>query len=72
MRSNQRRDKRIGVCITSAPLAQTMEHVKSQGVEIVEGPVERTGAVGKILSFYFRDPDGNLVEVVKKDRPGIR
>ncbi|TMH21751.1 MAG: VOC family protein, partial [Betaproteobacteria bacterium] len=33
------------------------------GVAIVEGPVERTGAAGPILSIYFRDPDRNLIEV---------
>jgi catechol 2,3-dioxygenase-like lactoylglutathione lyase family enzyme len=32
-------------------------------VEIEEGPVTRTGALGPMTSFYFRDPDGNLVEV---------
>ena len=33
------------------------------GVEIIEGPVEREGAAGTIRSVYFRDPDGNLIEV---------
>jgi catechol 2,3-dioxygenase-like lactoylglutathione lyase family enzyme len=40
-----------------------MLHVRSCGVAIEEGPVERTGATGPIRSFYFRDPDGNLIEV---------
>jgi catechol 2,3-dioxygenase-like lactoylglutathione lyase family enzyme len=35
----------------------------AEGVAIIEGPVERTGATGAILSIYFRDPDGNLIEV---------
>ena len=33
------------------------------GVEIIEGPVERTGASGPITSVYIRDPDQNLIEV---------
>jgi catechol 2,3-dioxygenase-like lactoylglutathione lyase family enzyme len=49
--------------ITDAPLTQVMEHVQACGVAILEGPVERTGAVGRMLSVYFRDPDRNLIEV---------
>jgi catechol 2,3-dioxygenase-like lactoylglutathione lyase family enzyme len=49
--------------ITAMPLAAAMAHVRGQGVEILEGPVERTGATGQLLSFYFRDPDSNLIEV---------
>jgi catechol 2,3-dioxygenase-like lactoylglutathione lyase family enzyme len=33
------------------------------GVPVELGPVERTGALGSMLSVYFRDPDQNLVEV---------
>jgi catechol 2,3-dioxygenase-like lactoylglutathione lyase family enzyme len=40
-----------------------MEHVISNGIEVLEGPIQRTGAVGPITSVYFRDPDGNLIEV---------
>jgi catechol 2,3-dioxygenase-like lactoylglutathione lyase family enzyme len=32
-------------------------------VTVEEGPVQRTGALGPIRSLYFRDPDGNLLEV---------
>ena len=33
------------------------------GVEIIEGPVARTGATGRLRSIYIRDPDGNLIEL---------
>lgn len=49
--------------ITASPIAEVVDHLKASGVEILEGPVQRTGALGPISSIYFRDPDGNLVEV---------
>jgi catechol 2,3-dioxygenase-like lactoylglutathione lyase family enzyme len=49
--------------ITEVPPERIVEHLASCGVELVEGPVARTGAVGRIESVYFRDPDANLVEV---------
>ena len=49
--------------ITTTDLSAAMQHVASLGVVITEGPVKRTGAQGPITSFYFRDPDGNLIEV---------
>ena len=49
--------------ITDVALEVAMAHVRDQGVDILEGPVDRTGARGPIVSFYFRDPDLNLIEV---------
>ena len=49
--------------ITDTPLRDVMQHLHSCGVAVLEGPVERTGAVGAITSVYFRDPDFNLIEV---------
>lgn len=49
--------------ITSAPLAEVESHLSACNVEVIEGPVRRTGATGPLLSVYFRDPDMNLVEV---------
>jgi len=49
--------------ITAMPLDAAMAHVRAQGVEIIEGPVDRTGAKGPLRSFYFRDPDSNLIEI---------
>src|ERR1700687_631178 len=36
--------------ITSVPVAQVIEHLRGCAVEILEGPVTRTGATGTILS----------------------
>ena len=51
--------------ITETPIQDAAAHVRSCGVEIIEGPVPKTGAKGPIDSIYFRDPDGNLIEVSK-------
>jgi len=55
--------------ITERDLAEVRAHLESVGVAIVLGPVKRTGAEGAMTSLYFRDPDGNLVEVSRYDRP---
>lgn len=52
--------------LSDTPLEQAMRHVRECGVNIIEGPVPRTGARGKIMSFYFYDPDGNLIEVANQ------
>lgn len=49
--------------ITEDPLDHVIATLVKHGVAIVEGPVERTGAMGTIRSVYVRDPDGNLVEI---------
>ena len=49
--------------ITSVPLHEVIAHLSSCHVTVIDGPVQRTGAVGLILSVYFRDPDMNLIEV---------
>jgi catechol 2,3-dioxygenase-like lactoylglutathione lyase family enzyme len=49
--------------ITATPITEVVAHLKSWNVRILEGPVQRTGATGPILSVYFRDPDLNLIEV---------
>jgi catechol 2,3-dioxygenase-like lactoylglutathione lyase family enzyme len=49
--------------ITEFPLEEVMAHLRFCNVQIIEGPVSKTGARGSLLSVYIRDPDGNLVEV---------
>ncbi len=49
--------------IAQTPLTDVIAHLKACEVEIIQGPQERVGALGTINSVYFRDPDGNLIEV---------
>ncbi|MGZ8255526.1 MAG: VOC family protein [Burkholderiaceae bacterium] len=49
--------------VAQGELGAVIAHLKSCDVPILEGPVKRTGAIGPILSVYFRDPDMNLIEV---------
>jgi catechol 2,3-dioxygenase-like lactoylglutathione lyase family enzyme len=49
--------------ITEQPIENVVARLGEHGVEVDEGPVERTGALGPMTSVYFRDPDRNLIEV---------
>ena len=49
--------------IVDTPLSEAIEHLERCDVAVIDGPVARTGATGKIVSVYFRDPDGNLIEI---------
>jgi catechol 2,3-dioxygenase-like lactoylglutathione lyase family enzyme len=49
--------------IVTEPLSVVQAELTAAGVVIEEGPVERTGAQGPLLSLYVRDPDANLVEL---------
>ena len=49
--------------LTDTPVTEVVAQLEREGIEIVAGPGERAGATGPILSVYFKDPDGNLVEV---------
>ena len=56
--------------ISESPLADVIAELKANGVVIVEGPVPKTGALGPMMSVYFRDPDGNLIEVSNYEAAG--
>jgi catechol 2,3-dioxygenase-like lactoylglutathione lyase family enzyme len=49
--------------VVDEPIEAVRTELVAHGVEIEEGPVERTGATGPILSVYLRDPDRNLIEL---------
>lgn len=49
--------------VTTWALSDVIAHLRGEGIEIVEGPVPKTGAAGAMTSVYFTDPDGNLIEI---------
>ena len=49
--------------IASVSVEEVMRKLQAHGIPILEGPVAKTGARGRIRSVYVRDPDLNLVEI---------
>lgn len=49
--------------ITNKPIEQVIKGLLQRNVKVLEGPVERTGAISRLRSIYIRDPDQNLIEI---------
>ncbi|MDR0228559.1 MAG: VOC family protein [Flavobacteriaceae bacterium] len=49
--------------IVEENVEQIIMELQQKGIEIVQGIVSRTGALGEIQSIYLRDPDDNLIEL---------
>lgn len=52
--------------LTSTPVDQLKVELQRRDIEVVLGPIERTGAQGLIQSIYVYDPDENLIELANK------
>ena len=49
--------------IASISMSEVLANLSRENWAIIDGPVPRTGATGKIMSVYVRDPDYNLIEI---------
>jgi catechol 2,3-dioxygenase-like lactoylglutathione lyase family enzyme len=49
--------------IVSISMLDLIEMLTKQNIEIITGPIQRTGATTLLNSIYIRDPDGNLLEL---------
>jgi catechol 2,3-dioxygenase-like lactoylglutathione lyase family enzyme len=49
--------------ISEGEIENVIETLRSQRIAIEVGPVDQTGARGRMRSVYLRDPDRNLIEV---------
>lgn len=58
--------------VADQPLNDIISALKDRGVNIIEGPVARTGATGPIRSIYLRDPDLNLIEICEYSKDSAR
>lgn len=56
--------------VTGEPVEAIRLILEQSGIDIIEGPLRRTGAKGELSSIYFRDPDGNLIELAN-EIPGV-
>ena len=49
--------------IVTVSAEEIAKHLTVCGITILEGPVQKQGALGQMSSVYCRDPDGNLIEI---------
>jgi hypothetical protein len=49
--------------IAEGDIYEIKDELVAKGCEIVEGVVERNGALGRMESVYVRDFDKNLIEI---------
>ena len=57
--------------LSDTPIEEILQFLKQKEIKVIDGPVNRTGATGPIVSVYFEDPDANLIEVANPQCQGF-
>ena len=52
--------------LSPTPLEAWSTYFEACGQQVIDGPVQRSGALGPLVSIYIRDPDGNLLEIANQ------
>jgi catechol 2,3-dioxygenase-like lactoylglutathione lyase family enzyme len=53
--------------LTDRPLPEIRQRLGALGHPVIAGPVAQPGATGPLMSIYTRDPDGNLIEIARRE-----
>ena len=54
----------LDICfISKKKVSYWQNKLLKNNINLIEGPLERSGATSKIISIYCHDPDGNLIEI---------
>ena len=54
----------IDICFLSdLSIQEWIERFELHNIPMENGPVQKTGATGPLMSIYVRDPDGSLIEI---------
>ena len=54
--------------ITTWTPQAVLTYLQAECIDLLEGPVIKSGTLGPIISIYFNDPDTNLIEVSSYER----
>jgi catechol 2,3-dioxygenase-like lactoylglutathione lyase family enzyme len=65
--SGHRRRRDLCLITTWTPQA-VRTHLQAECIDLLAGPVIKSGTLGPIISIYFNDPDTNLIEVSSYER----